>query len=1174
MAKRAGVVSVDVDPNLSQVGSKIDAYARALKPFGISVDLKDNKFAQAIESSSASSRRSLDSITTTKPQAELRQLGTTGERELGRVDKASKMSAGSLLAIGGGSILAGSKILSALKPATDAASALNESVAYSKVVFGDSADAISKFGDTADQRLGQSKRAAIEGVTTFATFGKAAGLAGKDLVGFSTGLDKLAVDLASAKNTSTADAVTAISAALRGETEPIRNYGVLLDDATTRQEALALGIIKTTKDALTPQQRVLAVQSLLFKRTTDQQDDFARSSGSAATEAKKLNAQLENSKADAGQGLVGVLAAAEKAASGLLNVLGKIPGATTALGTTVAAIGALAIGGGAVSSILGAGKAIKELSAARTAATLAASGEVVAEGALVGIQGAGAGTATALAVGEGRAAVATGLAGAAAGEAAITTEALAVAQGKAATSSGLLATGMGKAVVGIGAAAVAYGAWSAAVNENNRGFDESISQLAIPAEKLQSALKAGGVELKGTSDALAKIIEGQNKVGPQSASDRINDFFGRFDQNDEMVNRLALTNAQFKVLRDTVAGLSKEDAAALFDNLRQSLIDTGGTAEQADSVIADLKTHLADTSSTDTAAGGIDNVTQSLDKFGFATDTAASKWDQYATSIGNIFDPIQAAMSAEDALAAGKQTLISAQKDLSDILAGNTDGVKSAAEGLRSARADLQKAVAETGPGSDAAQTALESLHGALRELHAAQVEAGKAPRAGDFFEDKRAAVADAEAKVAKAKRDLDKVNSGNSDQVISARDRVTQAQKRYNDELGKTGPHSDAAVAAQKRVNDAADALPGLYVNAQQAAAKLRDEYDKHPDAIRASITAIDEAAAHGQIPIAVAEKWKQKLLEVLGVATKIDDKLTATPPPLNGAGPLQPGQTRGSGMKKPQIPAEPTQRPPVGGVIPRTDLPQVSPVDGIRYGLPPEPKKDQEAVSPRFGPLGQPSPDGGMVKYRFDGKRWIPHFAEGGIREASGTVRRFEQGGIDDKFPTDPGIIPTTPLGKQKVVAFEAGAGKWEGYVPGDPAKRGKAIEVTREIAHRFGMELVDRKLERGPVRAFADGGFMGQAPTTPASVAPTPAPAPQVDPTALLAQLVAEVRALRGEHAATLRDLGRIMSGGQTESLAPILRSIDANTRNRGPGGFAAPTSGEATTGMRRAQAGLSR
>jgi hypothetical protein len=38
-----------------------------------------------------------------------------------------------------------------------------------------------------------------------------------------------------------------LDAALRGEAEPLRAYGVFLDDATLRQAALSLGLISTTK---------------------------------------------------------------------------------------------------------------------------------------------------------------------------------------------------------------------------------------------------------------------------------------------------------------------------------------------------------------------------------------------------------------------------------------------------------------------------------------------------------------------------------------------------------------------------------------------------------------------------------------------------------------------------------------------------------------------------------------------------------------------------------------------------------------------------------------------------------------------------------------------------------------------------------------------------------------
>ena len=105
-AKRAGVVGVDIEPNVSQVGSKVEAAARLLKPLGLRVNL-DNDFTREIEAGVGSSRRSLDSINTNKAQSELRQLGAAGDRELGRVESKAKLSSTALLTVGAGAVAVG-----------------------------------------------------------------------------------------------------------------------------------------------------------------------------------------------------------------------------------------------------------------------------------------------------------------------------------------------------------------------------------------------------------------------------------------------------------------------------------------------------------------------------------------------------------------------------------------------------------------------------------------------------------------------------------------------------------------------------------------------------------------------------------------------------------------------------------------------------------------------------------------------------------------------------------------------------------------------------------------------------------------------------------------------------------------------------------------------------------
>lgn len=190
-----------------------------------------------------------------------------------------------------------------------AASELQDQLSASQQIFGSAAKGVEDFAGKADNAFGISKSGALAAANTFATFGKSAGLSGDQLGGFATGLTGLAGDLASFRGTSPEQAIEAIGAALRGESEPIRQYGVLLDDATLKNRAMALGLISSTKEALTPQQKVLAAQAEILAQTGDAQGDFARTGDSAANQQKKLQANIENTQAALGSALLPVLSA-------------------------------------------------------------------------------------------------------------------------------------------------------------------------------------------------------------------------------------------------------------------------------------------------------------------------------------------------------------------------------------------------------------------------------------------------------------------------------------------------------------------------------------------------------------------------------------------------------------------------------------------------------------------------------------------------------------------------------------------------------------------------------------------------------------------------------------------------------------------------------------------------
>ena len=180
------------------------------------------------------------------------------------------------------------------------ASDFNEAISKNTVVFGAISKEIENFADTANRALGLSEIAALKAAGTFATFGKSAGLAGKDLSDFSTSLVTMAADLASFNNTSVDEAINALGSALRGEAEPLRKYGVLLDDATLKAAATELGIYSGNA-ALTAQQKVLAAQKVIFDQTADAQGDFTRTSTGLAAQQKILGATLENIQTNLGQ---------------------------------------------------------------------------------------------------------------------------------------------------------------------------------------------------------------------------------------------------------------------------------------------------------------------------------------------------------------------------------------------------------------------------------------------------------------------------------------------------------------------------------------------------------------------------------------------------------------------------------------------------------------------------------------------------------------------------------------------------------------------------------------------------------------------------------------------------------------------------------------------------------
>lgn len=191
-------------------------------------------------------------------------------------------------------VLAAAGIGDIIGKAIEDASTYQQASGAVESVFGQlGADAISAFADAGAKAVGQSANQILASASLLGVFGKAAGLAGDDLVDFSTDIITLGADLAAFGNTSPEEAVQALSAGLRGESEPLRKYGVLLDDAALKNRAMELGIYDGS-GALTQQQRILAAHAEIMAQTTDQQGQFAAESDTLAGKQAILAASWEN----------------------------------------------------------------------------------------------------------------------------------------------------------------------------------------------------------------------------------------------------------------------------------------------------------------------------------------------------------------------------------------------------------------------------------------------------------------------------------------------------------------------------------------------------------------------------------------------------------------------------------------------------------------------------------------------------------------------------------------------------------------------------------------------------------------------------------------------------------------------------------------------------------------
>lgn len=215
---------------------------------------------------------------------------------------------------------AGAQVKRFVDESIDAFSELEQSTGAVEAIFGKTSKTIDAWAQGAARAFGLSENQAKQSASVIGAFLQNYGFAVDEAAAKSMELTELGADLAAMFGGTVPDAVGAISAALRGEFNPIERYGVSLRVATIEAHALEMGLAKT-KAELDQNSKMLATLDLLTKQTAKAQGQFARELDTVAGREAVLNAERENSQALLGEALVGVRNVTQSMQSGLNKAL-------------------------------------------------------------------------------------------------------------------------------------------------------------------------------------------------------------------------------------------------------------------------------------------------------------------------------------------------------------------------------------------------------------------------------------------------------------------------------------------------------------------------------------------------------------------------------------------------------------------------------------------------------------------------------------------------------------------------------------------------------------------------------------------------------------------------------------------------------------------------------------
>lgn len=162
---------------------------------------------------------------------------------------------------------------------------------------------VDKFAQSAAKSFGLSETMAKQYTGTFGAMAKAFGFTEKQAYDMGTTLTGLAGDVASFYNLSQDEAYTKLKSVFTGETESLKDLGVVMTQTALDAYAMANGFGKTTAQ-MSEAEKVALRYAFVQDQLTAATGDFTRTSDSWANQCRIMKLQFDSLKASIGQGLI------------------------------------------------------------------------------------------------------------------------------------------------------------------------------------------------------------------------------------------------------------------------------------------------------------------------------------------------------------------------------------------------------------------------------------------------------------------------------------------------------------------------------------------------------------------------------------------------------------------------------------------------------------------------------------------------------------------------------------------------------------------------------------------------------------------------------------------------------------------------------------------------------